>query len=80
MRKNEREKRLAQDLQKFYTHISIHTFNYFPCGEHGLFVRPEKAHSNVFLYFPSNSLPSPLYVYLCGPQRATIYFQSKPDH
>ncbi|KAB0384067.1 hypothetical protein FD755_005984, partial [Muntiacus reevesi] len=32
-------------------------------------------YSNVFLYFPSNPLPNPL-VYLCGPQRATIYFQN----
>jgi len=80
MRKNEREKKFFQDLQNFYTHRSIHTFNYFPCGEHRLFVRPEKVYFNIFLYFPSNPLPNPICVYLSGPQRATIYFQSKSDH
>lgn len=50
-----------------------------PCGEHRLFARPEKVYFNVFLFQPTPTQP-PIYVYLSGPQRATIYFQSKSDH
>ena len=68
----ERKKILPRIEEYFYIHRSNHTLDYVPCGEHKLFVRPEKVYSNVFLYFPSNTHPTP-FIYSCLGLRELLY-------